>query len=157
MPIVKENAFDADVVLRKDASLPESSYRIKVSGRRTCVEASSSTGFFYALQRIFQSLPRDINGARHADHVVWRIPAMSVHDAPATGCSGIVLDMCCRIVAKDNILHLIESMPDMNVYELTVLNDRCYTKEDLAEIRRCASRNNVKLVSQVEIDGFSAK
>lgn len=157
VPIVKENAYDADVLLRRDASLPESSYRIKVSGRRTCVEASSSTGFFYALQRIFQSLPGDINGVRHADHVEWTIPAMSVHDAPVTGCSGIVLDMCCRIVAKDNVLHLIESMPDMDVYELTILNDRCYTKADLAAIRSCALRNNVELVSQVEIDGFSAK
>ena len=157
MPIVKENAFDADVLLRMDASLPESSYRIKVTGRHTCVEASSSVGFFYALQRLFQSLPDDINGVRHADHVKWTIPSMSVYDAPTTGCSGIMLDMCCRIVSKDNVLHLIESMPDMDVYELTILNDRCYTKADLGEIRRCAISNGVELVSQVEIDGFGVK
>ena len=157
VPIVKENAYDADVLLRRDASLPESSYRIKVSGRRTCVEASSSTGFFYALQRIFQSLPKDINGVRHADHVEWTIPTMSVHDAPVTGCSGIVLDMCCRIVAKDNVLHLIEAMPDMGVYELTIINDRCYTRADIEHIHRYASKHNVKLLSQVEIDGFGSK
>ena len=157
VPIVKENAFDADVLLRMDASLPESSYRIKVTGRHTCVEASSSVGFFYALQRLFQSLPDDINGVRHADHVKWTIPSMSVYDAPTTGCSGIMLDMCCRIVSKDNVLHLIESMPDMDVYELTILNDRCYTKADLGEIRRCAISNGVELVSQVEIDGFGVK
>lgn len=152
VPIVKENAFDADVLLRMDASLPESSYRIKVSGKRTCVEASSPTGFFYALQRLFQSLPADINAIRHADHVEWTIPPMSVHDAPTTGCSGIVLDMTGRIISKDNILHLIESMPDMGVYELTVLNAGCYTKTDFNEIRRCALRNNVQLVSEVKID-----
>ena len=157
VPIVKENAFDADVLLRMDASLPESSYRIKVTGRHTCVEASSSVGFFYALQRLFQSLPDDINGVRHADHVKWTIPSMSVYDAPTTGCSGIMLNMCCRIVSKDNVLHLIESMPDMDVYELTILNDRCYTKADLGEIRRCAISNGVELVSQVEIDGFGVK
>lgn len=152
VPIVKGNAYDADVLLRMDASLPESSYRIKVSGRRTCVEASSSTGFFYALQRLFQSLPADINGIRHADHVEWTIPSMSVHDAPTTGCSGIVLDMSYRIISKDNVLHLIESMPDMDVYELTILNAACYTKTDFNEILRCAVRNNVELVSEVKID-----
>lgn len=157
VPIVKEHAFDADVVLRRDASLPESSYRIKVSGRHTCVEASSATGFFYALQRIFQILPKDINGIRHADHVAWTIPNMSVYDAPATGCSGIVLDMCCRLLAKDNVLHLIESMPDMGVYELTILNDSCYTREDIGQMRRYALKHNVKLLSQVEIDGFGSK
>lgn len=152
VPIVKENAYDADVLLRMDASLPESSYRIKVSGRRTCVEASSSTGFFYALQRLFQSLPADISVIRHADHVEWTIPSMSVHDAPTTGCSGIVLDVNCRIISKDNVLHLIESMPDMGVYELTVLNAGCYAKTDFNEILRCALRNNVELVSEVKID-----
>ena len=138
--------------LRMDASLPESSYRIKVSGRRTCVEASSPTGFFYALQRLFHSLPADINGIRHADHVEWTIPSMSVHDAPTTGCSGIVLDMTRSIIPKDNMLHLIESMPDMGVYELTVFNAGCYTKTDFNEIHRCALRNNVELVSEVKID-----
>ena len=157
VPIVKEHAFDADVLLRMDASMPESSYRIKVTGRHTCVEASSSIGFFYALQRLFRALPDDINGVRHADHVKWTIPSMSVYDAPTTGCSGLVLDMCCRIVSKDNVLHLIESMPDMDVYELTILNDRCYTKADLEQMRRCAIRNGVELVSQGEIDGFGAE
>ena len=157
VPIVKENAFDADVLLRTDASMPESSYRIKVTGRHTCVEASSSTGFFYALQRLFQSLPGDINGAGHADHVRWTVPAMSVYDAPTTGCSGLVLDMCCRIVSKENVLYLIEAMPDMNVYELTIINDRCYTRADIEQMHRYAMKHNVKLLSQAEIDGFSAK
>ena len=154
VPIVKENAFDADVLLRTDASLPESSYRIKVTGRHTCVEASSSTGFFYALQRLFKSLPDDINGVRHADHVKWTVPSMSVYDAPTTGCSGLVLDMCCRIVSKENVLYLIESMPEMDVYELTIINDRCYTRADIEQMHQYALKHNVKLLSQVEVDGF---
>ena len=155
VPIVKENAFDADVLLRTDASMPESSYRIKVTGRHTCVEASSSIGFFYALQRLFRALPDDINGVRHADHVKWTIPSMSVYDAPTTGCSGLVLDMSCRIVSKENVMYLIEAMSDMNVYELTIINDSCYTKADIEQMHQYALKHNVKLLSQVEINGVS--
>ena len=155
VPIVKENAFDADVLLRTDASMPESSYRIKVTGRHTCVEASSSIGFFYALQRLFRALPDDINGVRHADHVKWTIPSMSVYDAPTTGCSGLVLDMSCRIVSKENVMYLIEAMSDMNVYELTIINDSCYTKADIEQMHQYALKHNVKLLSQVEVNGVS--
>ena len=152
VPKVEMGAFGADVLLRKDSSLEGPSYRIKTCRGRTCIEASSSAGFFYALQHIRHALPKDIESVRHADNVRWILPEMSIHGAPATECSGLLLDLSCRLVLKDNVLHLIESMPYMKVYELTILNDSCYTRADLHEIRHCAVKHNVKLISQAEIE-----
>ena len=45
VPIVQVGASDADVLLRTDASIPGCSYRIRVTGKKTLVEASSSAGF----------------------------------------------------------------------------------------------------------------
>lgn len=154
VPKVEVDAFGADVLLRKDSSLEGSSYRIKTGGGRTCIEASSAAGFFYALQHVRHALPKDISAVRHADKVKWTLPDMSLHGAPHTECSGLLLDLSCRLVLKDNVLHLIESMPYMKVYELTIVNDSCYTQADMHEIRHCAVKHNVKLISQTEIDGL---
>lgn len=153
VPKVKVDAFGADILLRKDCLLEGASYRIKSAGRRICVEASSSPGFFYALQYIRHALPKEIASVRHADHVKWILPTISLHGVPDTGCAGLLLDLSCRMVQKENVLHLIESMPYMKVNELTILNDYCYTREDLHEIRCCAEKHNVKLRSQSEMDG----
>ena len=156
VPKVELDAFGADVVLRRDSSLEGSSYRIKTTGHKACIEASSPAGFFYALQFIRHALPKDITSVRHADNVKWILPAMSIHSGPDTYCSGLLLDLSCRLVLKDNVLHLIESMPYMKVYELTIINDSCYSPADLNEIRQCAVKHNVELISQAEINGFGS-
>lgn len=148
VPKVTESSLGADVLLRYDASLSEAAYRIKVTRRRIRIEASSPFGFFYALQSIRHSLPEDINAVSHADSVEWTIPAMARHDAPSTNCSGLVLDLCYRLVPKENVLHLVESMPDMGIYDLFIVNDGCYTQEELDEIFRCADEYGVDVSSE---------
>ena len=157
VPRVEVDATDADMILMKDSSLEGSSYRIKTCGNRVCVTASSSEGFFYALQYIRHALPEDIASVRHADNVKWILPDMSLHGAPDTQCTGLMLDLSCRLVLKDNVLHLIESMPYMKVYELTIIKDDCYTPDDLDEIRHCAAKHNVEVILQTEIDGSRFK
>lgn len=148
VPKVGEDLFGADVVLREDLALGETAYRIKVTSRKTYVEASSPLGFFYALQFIRQQLPADINSVRHADRVEWKIPVMSRSDAPATECAGLVLDMCCRQLSKDNVIHLMESMPAMGLHDLFLVNDSCYAHEELEEIYECAVRCGVEVISE---------
>lgn len=148
VPKVDTGHFGADVVLREDSSLDEAAYRIKVTSRKTYIEASSPTGFFYALQFIRQQLPPDISSTRHADYVEWNIPVMSRYDAPATRCGGLVLDMCCRYLPKENVLHLIESMPEMGLRDLYLVNDTCFTHEDIEEMFSCADSHDIVIVSE---------
>ena len=91
VPIVQVNASDADVLLRTDASIPECSYRIRVMGKKTLVEASSSTGFLYAMLHIRRVLPEDITSIKHADSVRWIVPEMSIYGSPETQVSGALL------------------------------------------------------------------
>lgn len=156
VPQVVENAFAADMVLREDSSLDHAAYRIKVTGRRACIEASSPLGFFYALQYIRQSLPEDINAPSHADRVEWKIPMMSISDSPLFEYEGIVLDLCCRMLPKDNVIHLIELMPQMGLYDLILVNDNCYTQEEQDEMYRCAVEHKIKLISEHFMDTSSS-
>lgn len=148
VPQVAKGASGADVLLRSDMSMDNTAYRIKVGRRRMCIEASSPLGFFYAFQYIRQQLPEDINARRHADRIDWTVPAMSVQDAHSTGCEGLVLDLCCRLLPKDNVLHLIEAMPSMGVYDLIIVNDECYTHEELDEMLQYAAGHKVKVISE---------
>lgn len=148
VPRVAKGASGEDVLLRSDPSMDKNAYRIKIGRRRMCIEASSSLGFFYAFQYIRQFLPEDINAGHHADRTEWSVPVMSVQDAQPTGCDGLVLDLCCRLLPKDNVLHLIEVMPVMGVYDLIIVNDDCYTHEELDEMFQCAAGHKVKVISE---------
>ncbi len=145
---VTDDALGADVVMRGDMSLEPSAFRIKVTEHRTCIEASSPIGFFYAFQYIWHLLPEDINACCHADHVEWKIPVMSMCDSPLDGYAGLVLDLCRRLLPKDNAIHLIEVMPHMGIYDLILVNDGCYTNDELFEVYSCAASHRINLISE---------
>ena len=151
VPIVQVGVSDADVLLRTDASIPECSYRIRVTGKKTLVEASSSAGFLYALMYIRQSLPDDINSIRHADSVRWVVPEMSHYGTPETKCSGFMLDVAESHICKDCMLHLVELMPDMGIYDLTLVGDGGLCEEDVQSIRSSAVRYGISLIFEQQM------
>ena len=156
MPIVQVNASDADVLLQTDASIPENSYRIRVMGKKTLVEASSSTGFLYAMLHIRRALPEDITSIKHADSVRWIIPEMSVYGSPETQCSGIMLDVAKTHICMDCMQHLLELMPQMGIYDLTLINDGELSNDDVQKIRSSAGRYGISLIFEHQVaDQFS--
>lgn len=156
VPIVQVNASDADVLLQTDASIPENSYRIRVMGKKTLVEASSSTGFLYAMLHIRRALPEDITSIKHADSVRWIIPEMSVYGSPETQCSGIMLDVAKTHICMDCMQHLLELMPQMGIYDLTLINDGELSNDDVQKIRSSAGRYGISLIFEHQVaDQFS--
>ena len=151
VPIVQVNASDADVLLQTDASIPENSYRIRVMGKKTLVEASSSTGFLYAMMHIRQALPKDITSIKHADSVRWIIPEMSVYGSPETQCSGIMLDVAKTHICMDCMQHLLELMPQMGIYDLTLINDGELSNDDVQKIRSSAGRYGISLIFEQQM------
>ena len=155
VPIVQVNASDADVLLQTDASIPENSYRIRVMGKKTLVEASSSTGFLYAMLHIRRALPNDITSIKHADSVRWIVPEMSVYGTPETQCSGIMLDVAKTNICMDCMVHLLELMPQMGIYDLTLVNDGGLLSDDVQKIRSSARRAGISLIfEQQKADQF---
>lgn len=156
MPIVQVGASDADVLLRTDASIPGCSYRIRVTGKKTLVEASSSAGFLYAMMHIRRALPEDIASLKHADSVRWVVPEMSLYGSPETQCSGFMLDVVQSHICMDCMLHLVELMPEMGIYDLTLTNDDVLSEDDVREIRSAAGRYGISLISEQQVaDQFS--
>lgn len=156
MPIVQVGASDADVLLRTDASIPGCSYRIRVTGKKTLVEASSSAGFLYAMLHIRRSLPEDINSLKHADSVRWVVPEMSLYGSPETQCSGLLLDLAQFHICMDCMLHLVELMPQMGIYDLTLTNDVNLSEDDVRKISASAGRRGISLILEQQVaDQFS--
>ena len=156
VPIVQVNASDADVLLQTDASIPESSYRIRVMGKKTLVEASSSTGFLYAMLHIRRVLPEDITSIKHADSVRWIVPEMSIYGSPETQVSGVMLDVAKTHICTDCMLQLLELMPQMGIYDLTLVNDAELSAGDVQKIRSSAKRYGISLIFEHQIaDQFS--
>jgi hypothetical protein len=156
VPIVQVGASDADVLLRTDASIPGNSYRIRVTGKKTLVEASSSAGFLYAMMHIRRSLPEDINSLKHADSVRWVVPEMSLYGSPETQCSGLLIDVAQSHICMDCMLHLLELMPDMDIYDLTLTDDGGLSEDDVREIRSSARRYGISLIFEEQVaDQFS--
>lgn len=156
VPIVQVNASDADVLLRTDASIPECSYRIRVMGKKTLVEASSSTGFLYAMLHIRRVLPEDITSIKHADSVRWIVPEMSIYGSPETQVSGVMLDVAKTHICTDCMLQLLELMPQMGIYDLTLVNDAELSAGDVQKIRSSAKRYGISLIFEHQMaDQFS--
>lgn len=156
VPIVQVNASDADVLLRTDASIPESSYRIRVMGKKTLIEASSSTGFLYAMLHIRRVLPEDITSIKHADSVRWIVPEMSIYGSPETQVSGVMLDVAKTHICTDCMLQLLELMPQMGIYDLTLVNDAELSAGDVQKIRSSAKRYGISLIFEHQMaDQFS--
>ena len=156
VPIVQVNASDADVLLQTDASIPESSYRIRVMGKKTLVEASSSTGFLYAMLHIRRVLPEDITSIKHADSVRWIVPEMSIYGSPETQVSGVMLDVAKAHICTDCMLQLLELMPQMGIYDLTLVNDAELSAGDVQKIRSSAQRYGISLIFEHQMaDQFS--
>ena len=148
VPQIEENADDADVILMENSSLDETSYRVRITGKKVYIEAASSLGFFYAFQFVRHLLPEEINSADHAGQVEWTIPVMAKDSAPSMCYAALVVDLGSRKMPKDNVLHLIEAMPDMGLSDCYLLNDGCYTADDLQEMCRCALKHHVEVVSE---------
>ena len=120
-------------------------------GKKTLVEASSSTGFLYAMLHIRRALPEDITSIKHADSVRWIVPEMSVYGSPETQVSGIMLDVAKTHICMDCMLHLLELMPQMGIYDLTLINDGELSNDDVQKIRSSAGRYGISLIFEQQM------
>lgn len=81
VPQVTTDDKPADITVRLDTTLAESSYRLDVKAGSISIEASSVSGYFYAFQALRNMLPDEIDSVKHADSVEWVIPVMNRFEA----------------------------------------------------------------------------
>lgn len=147
VPKVGIDMQDPDVILHADSRLPQEAYRIKVTRRNIRVEASSPSGFFYAFQTLRFTLPSAISSRRHADGVVWLVPAMDVEDAPVFSHRCLKLDVTEHYVPVESIIAFIDCMGMLKLNNLHVIMEfgDSYSREDHERIMDFAAENYVNV------------
>jgi hexosaminidase len=87
--------FENTIVFNQveDKSLGKEGYRIKMTAQSMVLEAHQPTGFFYALQTIFQLLPPEIYAPKKDHPSFWQIPVVQIEDMPRYSYRGMHLDV----------------------------------------------------------------
>ena len=77
----------------RDTTLGPEGYRIDATAKLVTVEASTPTGFFYAVQTLYQLLPPTVLAVKTHDLRSLQIPACRIQDRPRYPHRGLLLDV----------------------------------------------------------------
>lgn len=113
-----KKAKKGDVFIRKDESLPEEGYVLKVTPEKIEIKAAGSKGTFYALQTLRQLLPSAIEGNVYKEGTVWSVPVVSVTDEPRFGYRGLMVDVARHFISKEHLLRIIDTMGMLKLNKL---------------------------------------
>ncbi|MDE2818520.1 MAG: beta-N-acetylhexosaminidase [Chloroflexota bacterium] len=80
------------LVEERELDSPEA-YRLTASSDTVVLSAAAPAGFGHGFQTLRQLLPPQILSLERDDGIDWRIPALSISDAPAFGWRGLHLDV----------------------------------------------------------------
>lgn len=120
----KNSTIDADgsrdgFIFTLNPQLAEEAYRLNVSKKAVCVEASSLRGFNYAVQTIKQMLPAEIFGKTEASGLDWSLPCCEINDAPRFSYRGMHMDVVRHFFDMDMVKRYLDIM---EVHKLNTLH-----------------------------------
>ena len=96
------------IVFKTNTDLPNEGYKLNVKTKLIIIEASSSNGFFNAVQTLRQLLPPQINSGVFIQNVKWSVPCVKITDTPRFGYRGFMLDVSRYFMPKKDVLRLID-------------------------------------------------
>ena len=96
------------VLFRTNLELPNEAYKLNVTKKLIIIEASSSNGFFNAVQTLRQLLPPQINSGVFIQNVKWSVPCVKIIDSPRFRYRGFMLDVSRYFMPKKDVLRLID-------------------------------------------------
>lgn len=119
------------VVLKTNHLLPNEGYKLTVAPTLIQIEASSNSGFFYALQTLRQLLPPQINAGKFMQSVSWSVPCVNITDSPRFGYRGFMLDVSRFFMPKKDILRLIDFLAfhKINTFHWHLVDDNGWRLE----------------------------
>ena len=117
-PEVVIGSDDAQVRFITESGMSEESYRLKVSGNRIDIMASSLPGFFYGLQTLRLVLPSEIESSGRCGLQTVSVPVMTVQDGPRFSYRGLMLDVARFFMPKENLLEVIDCMSMLKLNKL---------------------------------------
>ena len=95
-------------------------YELKVTTDKINIAAKNPAGVFYAIQSLLQLLPVEIESNQQVKNIDWKVPVVSIADAPAFSYRGLMLDVARHYMPYDYIKKLIDlmAMQKMNTLHL---------------------------------------
>lgn len=175
----------ADIVMQFNNTIPAEGYNLDVNSDKITIEASTASGFFYALQTL-----RQLAGAEGTS-----VDGVSISDSPRFGWRGFMLDEGRHIFGKDEVKKVLDMMALMKMNRLhwhltedqgwrieipkyplltkvgakrtstslgwgdynidTVPYDGYYTQADIREIVAYAKDRFIEIVPEIDIPGHS--
>ncbi len=84
-------------------------YTLEITPKYIDIKAHSPKGMFYAVQTLLQLLPKQIEN-NSLQKVVWKIPAVTITDAPRYGWRGVMLDVSRHYFGKEYVKKFIDQI-----------------------------------------------
>ncbi len=103
------------ITFTKNPSLAREAYKLNIEATGISIEASSYSGFLYALTTIKQLLPREIFTLKANAQANWSLPVVSIEDYPDMQVRGFMLDVARHFFTIDEVKKLIDAA---SVYKL---------------------------------------
>jgi hexosaminidase len=179
--MLSEPRLKATIALRQVAGLADEAYNFRIADGRVILEASSSSGAFYAVQTLRQLVCRE--GGRLV------LPDISIEDAPRFGWRALMIDPARHMWQLKDIQNYIEVMAQykFNKLHLHLSDDQgwrltvdkwprlaeiasrrsetegdgkphggCYNREQLKEIVAFAAARHVEIIPEIDVPGHNA-
>ncbi|MFI5195006.1 MAG: beta-N-acetylhexosaminidase, partial [Chitinophagales bacterium] len=93
-----------------DGQLGNEGYQLSVRSSGIVVKANKPAGIFYALQTLWQLMPKEIESRTAVAGISWDLPMVEITDYPRFGWRGLMLDVARHFFTKQEVKDFIDNM-----------------------------------------------
>lgn len=147
----------------------DESYQLQTNSEGVVLTANTEWGALHGLETLAQLI-------RPTQEAGWRVPAVTLEDAPAYPWRGLCLDVCRHWFSPDAIRRVLDGMATehLNVLHLHLSDDQafrlalpsvvaaegapqdaCLTQKDVASLVAHAAQLGIRLVPEIDLPGHS--
>ena len=127
LDVVNGNGASENAIqLSFNNDLAEEAYTLKVNDNGVTIQASSTAGFFYALQTLKQLLPNAYFAKQRNTEVKWGLPFVAIEDQPQLAHRGFMLDVARHFFTKEEVMRILDVMAlyKMNIFHWHLTEDQ---------------------------------
>ena len=114
-----------------DSTMGRESYRIDITARSARITAADFHGVLYAIQTIGQMLPVEYYGDTAVRDALWKLPCLTIEDAPRYHYRGMHLDVARHFFSADEVKRYLDlmAMHKMNTFHWHLTDDQGWRVE----------------------------
>ena len=124
--LVTETGKKNGLIFLLDKEMEDESYSLRSTRNAVEIKASGLRGFCFAIETLKQLMPREIYGQALKKGVEWKIPCVTIEDAPRFKYRGLHLDVARHFYTVDEVKHYLDMMAfhKMNQFHWHLTDDQ---------------------------------